>query len=84
MFWNVLQVKSVLVKKNNNFNWGHSFKLKHIRGEVGGETGEIGEGDKEYTYDEHLLMMYRIVKSVCCTPETNTTGCVSCILIIKN
>ena len=46
-------------------------KLVVTRREVGGGMGEIGEGDWQYTYcDEHWII-YRIVESLNCTPETN-------------
>ena len=32
--------------------------------------------DGDYTYGEHWVM-YRIVESLCCTPETTVTLCVS-------
>ena len=41
------------------------------REELDGGMGEIGEGNKVYTYlDEHLVT-YRMVESPYCTPETN-------------
>ena len=43
------------------------------RGAVGGgEWGETGEGEEEYTYNEHWVM-YRIAESLYCIPETNKT-----------
>ena len=40
--------------------------------------GEVGERDEEYTYHhEHWVMLYRIVESPYCTPETNITLCVN-------
>lgn len=38
--------------------------------------------DGNYVYGEHCIM-HRIVKSLCCAPETNVTLYVNCILIIK-
>ena len=43
------------------------------RREVGGGIGEIGDGDKEYTYHDVHWVMYRIAESLYCTPDTNTT-----------
>ena len=46
------------------------------RGEVGRGMGEIGEqvmGIKEDTYHDEYRVMYRIVESLYCTPETNMT-----------
>jgi len=34
---------------------------------------ETGEGDEEYTYGDEHWVMYRIVPSLDCTPETNIT-----------
>ena len=44
-------------------------KLVVIRGQVGGEMNEIGEGDKEYVYRDDHCVMYRVVESLYCTPE---------------
>ena len=44
-----------------------------IRGETGRGMGEIGEGNKEYTYHSELQVMYGIIESLYCTPGTNLT-----------
>ena len=48
-------------------------KLVVARREVGGRMGEIGEGDLECAYYDEHQVMYRIVESLYCTPETNIT-----------
>ena len=35
--------------------------------------GEINDGIKEYTYHDEHWVIYRIVESLYCTPETNMT-----------
>ena len=47
------------------------------RGEVGGGIYEIDEGDEQYTYPYEHWVMYGIVKSLHCTPETNRTLCIN-------
>ena len=42
------------------------------REEVVGGMGEIGDGIKKGTCNEHQVL-YGSVESLCCTPETNIT-----------
>ena len=43
------------------------------RGEVGEGISERDEGEEGYTYPNEHRVMYRIVESLYCTPETNVT-----------
>ena len=44
-------------------------------GEEGGVMGGTGEGVCEYIYHDEHWVMYGVVKSLYCTPETNKTLC---------
>ena len=38
---------------------------------IRGQVGEIDDGHQDFTYQDEHWVIYRIVESLYCTPETN-------------